>query len=81
MNDFTKEELSLCYRTIEYMVYKEIWFQPEIAKLKDKIQSMIDNYCEHDTDVSPLYTATGDIPCAGFCYKCGSCVSREHLDE
>jgi hypothetical protein len=48
MIDFTKEELSLCYRAIEYMLYKEIWFQPETSDVLHKLQSMIDSYCKHE---------------------------------
>ena len=47
MNDFTKEELS----TIDYLIdsYCVHSWPPEGAygKLKTKIQSMIDTYCEH----------------------------------
>ena len=38
MNDFTKEELTLI----------KMYLEPHISeKFLDKIQSMIDNYCEH----------------------------------
>ena len=64
MNDFTKEELS----TIDYLIdsYCVHSWPPEGAygSLKAKIQSMIDNYCEHSQHI--YY---GDIP-VGECTKC-----------
>lgn len=43
MNDFTKEEL-----TALYLCLNPVRIKPNICyELKDKIQSMIDNYCEH----------------------------------
>lgn len=47
MNDFTKEEL---YSLLDFVTPEEgFWYKnPDIAyELMDKIQSMIDNYCEH----------------------------------
>jgi hypothetical protein len=38
MNDFTKEELELIYYHLEN----------EPVELSKKIQSMIDNYCDHE---------------------------------
>ncbi len=47
MNDFTKEELkNLLYYTAHYMSCK--WTDNESLALEKKIQSMIDNYCDHD---------------------------------
>lgn len=50
MNDFTKQEL----REIKSCVYFEGWKPDGLENanqhLIDKIQSMIDNYCEHDWD-------------------------------
>lgn len=44
MNDFTKKEL------------EEIYYRLENApqELEDKIQAMIDNYCEHEFQVKSL---------------------------
>ena len=45
MNDFTKEELSdLQYALVEYGECEST----NVTKLSDKLQSMIENYCEHD---------------------------------
>lgn len=65
MNDFTKEELeelmaSRCYHLDDSF--------PADDKIFIKIQSMIDNYCEHNND--PRFNA---MPCAGapkLCTKC-----------
>ncbi len=46
MNDFTKEELELICQFFNIAI--EDFQEPdETYKLRDKIQSMIDNYCEH----------------------------------
>ena len=46
MNDFTKEELEYLYHTIDNIV--ECYSEPDIGYLvRDKIQRMIDNYCDH----------------------------------
>jgi hypothetical protein len=45
MNDFTKEELSdLEYALVEYGECEST----NVTKLSDKLQSMIENYCEHE---------------------------------
>jgi len=41
MNDFTKEDLQDIANALENWV-------PDHIGLRDKIQSMIDSYCEHD---------------------------------
>lgn len=50
MNDFTKEELEDLYiamRIIDNLSY-DLPSDKDPYVLKEKIQSMIDNYCEHD---------------------------------
>ena len=44
MNDFTKEELQYLYQAI---YERPNTVTEEMDKMRDKIQSMIDNYCEH----------------------------------
>jgi len=51
MNDFTKEELTLMFIVLPPVDATKL--------LKDKIQSMIDNYCEH----SKLHTARDAVYC------------------
>lgn len=63
MNDFTKEELEALLSAI-----KVVWVADgtEIEdKLFEKLQSMIDNYCEHD-----LYETSSLV---SHCCKCGKC--------
>lgn len=52
MNDFTKEELKLLFGGLQLWM-EEILYEDEKDRtfrneLYKKIQSMIDNYCEHD---------------------------------
>lgn len=50
MNDFTKEELKKLYNLVRF---DSIEYSSELKEnLKDKIQSMIDNYCDHK---QPIY--------------------------
>lgn len=73
MNDFTKDELELIYLYVKGNI--RTW------PLADKIQSMLDNYCEHRKDVYPLYTASGDMPSAGYCYDCDSVIPRNFIND
>lgn len=64
MNDFTKEELeelraSRCYHLDDSF--------PADDKLFMKIQSMIDSYCEHESD-DLIYWS---MPPKSKCKKCG----------
>lgn len=45
MNDFTKEELENIYSCVSDLSHGALC--DEDQELLDKIQSMIDNYCEH----------------------------------
>lgn len=46
MNDFTKEELIWLYETLQWIV--EYFREPDSTyAIKDKLKSMIDNYCDH----------------------------------
>lgn len=81
MNNFTKDELS----TIDYLIdsYCVHSWVPEGAygALKTKIQSMIDNYCAHESDEHCYYPdgikctdfltyACSESPCFLKCKKC-----------
>lgn len=73
MNDFTKEELeAICY---DLRRNKNPWQCGET--IIDKIQSMIDNYCEHEKNIWPLYTEIGDLAVAGLCLECNQTVDRK----
>lgn len=73
MNDFTKEEL-------QYILYACERSPLEDGVVENKIQSMIDNYCEHSSShISDgvTYTITEGSPKGVFryykkkCQKCG----------
>lgn len=70
MNDFTKEELKLLGGCVFGKFISSLddpsihHLQPDLKKLRDKIQSMIENYCEHEKMV-PNYD------CKTQCDKCG----------
>ena len=48
MTDFTKEELKLIIDGVLYLRSGCTNYAMDSEKLKIKIQSMIDNYCEHE---------------------------------
>jgi hypothetical protein len=64
MNDFTKEELRNLYKCVRLteMQHGEC---SDLDNLKLKIQSMIDNYCDHEFYE---HNRLGSI-----CKKCGDC--------
>ncbi len=47
MNDFTKEELELIAECVEADFHHTNWSKRIYEPLINKIQSMIENYCEH----------------------------------
>jgi len=55
MNDFTKEELEEIKGWADYCVGSGMSYT-ETDPLYNKIQSMIDNYCEHKSEPSILTT-------------------------
>jgi len=64
MNDFTKEELVYLFNELDHncMRYQE----PDIAyEIKDKIKSMIDNYCDHE-----FHLNLSSFPSKLQCVKC-----------
>ena len=71
MNDFTKEDLDTLRRALKYYLPR----RHGESELKIKIQSMIDNYCEH------TYCLVG---CGGStsaqCSKCGD-LTRVFFNE
>lgn len=65
MNDFTKEELIDIY---DALMNTEI---PIFENLPSKVQSMIDNYCEHEKD-GRVYD--GILGLSFRCLKCGKFI-------
>lgn len=51
MNDFTKEELEIILLDMNAYIHRTTILaeSPSHRTLRDKIQSMIDNYCEHQS--------------------------------
>jgi hypothetical protein len=81
MNDFTKEELEDIENGLGWLCEHNPFHTVEIGKLMNKVKYMIENYCEHEVAVWPLYTATGDMACAGLCFTCNKCVDKEFINE
>lgn len=48
MNDFTKEELYLIEKSVKHYFFRDCEMPLPHSPLHDKIQSLIDNYCEHE---------------------------------
>lgn len=70
MNDFTKEELIKLLNWRNEVKYTKKPTSQMIAsneRLGEKIQSMIDNYCEHETIIPKLETVCR-------CSKCNNVV-------
>lgn len=73
MNDFTKEELQIIlldmdtYININKSILKE---SPSHGQLRLKIQSMIDNYCEHE------WRCWDDEYNTKECLKCGTLINE-----
>jgi len=66
MNDFTKDELETIYLDMNHSVlkYGKENVAPFYLELRDKVENMIDNYCEHERH--------GDFHvCVDKCIKCG----------
>lgn len=63
MNDFTKEELLEIYGLLEHHYCDpELCLNPN-PKLLIKIQSMIDNYCEHEPSEPKLVLIKHCVKC------------------
>lgn len=52
MNDFTKEELRILSEYLDYPIEEIAGCESNRLQLSLKIQSKIDNYCEHQDRVS-----------------------------
>lgn len=63
MNNFTKEELMNILYSLEHL-YEPTFDLSKIYLLRNKVESMIDNYCEHDDSGGEV-----DI----FVYTCSNC--------
>ena len=64
MNDFTKEELEEIVESFDWIESETSWDWKH--PLRNKIQSMIDNYCDHEFNEN----------IGGFCWKCTKCGAK-----
>lgn len=70
MNDFTKEELEYIFYCVDIVTHKNDEHDV-YGKLEDKIQSLIDNYCEHESDGNIWEGNTdNNMPNEFRCVKC-----------
>lgn len=66
MNDFSKEELQLILKGMS-----QYYLEKDSLELMDKIQSMIDNYCEHE---NKFY----ENGLKAICFKCNKEVINDN---
>lgn len=82
MNDFTKEELQDIREGICNLISvgsADSQWNKDIHNLKDKIQSMIDNYCEHKPNTLGISCAPNDKVLYTV-HKCSKC-ERFYFDD
>lgn len=67
MNDFTKEELQIMLLDMNVYIHRTtiLTESPSHKALRGKIQSMIDNFCEH------YWSPTEALNIPLHCLKCG----------
>lgn len=63
MNDFTKEELELIAECVESDFYHTNWSRSMYDPLMLKLQSMIENYCDHDGKIGKDYPGEKCMKC------------------
>ncbi len=75
MNVFTKEELRHLDVSLEQFKFSciNLEFEEKIKSLRDKIQSMIDGYCEHNF----IGHMTGSA-CFPYCNKCRKVIINDN---
>lgn len=74
MNDFTKEELEIISLCVENDFYNSNYPRSMYEPLYEKIQSMIDNYCDHEYLLT--ITINGES-CSLICSKCNKVYINE----
>ncbi len=65
MNDFTKEELMNILYALEHL-YEPSFDLPKMYLLRNKVESMIDNYCDHEWENICCQCTMDKI----YCHKC-----------
>ena len=72
MNDFTKEELESIIQSFEHIEYRETFGWDD--HLKIKLQSLIDNYCEHESSgIRYAVMKLRSTDTRDFEYRCVKC--------
>jgi tRNA(Ile2) C34 agmatinyltransferase TiaS len=78
MNDFTKDqlrEISTSLRATSFTPYLSTMFKEESMTLLEKVQFLIDNYCEHKK-----ISFRGDV--YGYeCKKCGADIHSSQVSD
>lgn len=69
MNDFTKEDLEYLEQAVQFHIEEDYQQNPALNVL-DKIQSMIDNYCDHQSNGELIVLSAHPYLDA---YKCNKC--------
>ena len=73
MNDFTKNDLVQIYTAVMHLMDNHCDYRDSNHQLQKKLQSRIDNYCEHEY-------STGCMECGAFeCNKCQRYFSYEEI--
>lgn len=68
MINFTKDELQIILLEMNISIQrtpKQLKVSPIYIALRDKVESMVDNYCTHDGEIGKDYPAEK-------CMKCGA---------
>lgn len=67
MNEFTKEELEIIENCLENDFYTSNWPKSMYEPLITKIQTMIENWCDHEFHMIGIPERGGHLECC----KCG----------
>lgn len=78
MNDFTKDELQKILECVDYTRYTQPFGHFSLEEIYKKLQSMINNYCEHEK----MNDTNHCVDCGVSEYTCTKCgyVSYEGLE-
>ena len=80
MNDFTKDELEEIQEIARHCCKQAVETRHNLTyTVKLKAERMIDNYCDHENSVVPLYILNGDLPASGLCHLCFKAVDRDMI--
>jgi hypothetical protein len=76
MNDFTKSELAIIHLAVmrDMNQFAHILkTSPSMIELRDKLEAMLENYCEHDWQNTCCQCSMNSI----HCYKCDTRMSHD----